>query len=75
MTNTKLHSTDNGGWRVGVVVGTANVGQVTINDTVSTGNTLAQDGKTAPAGQSELYGRFVPGTTGKLTIDGIAIKD
>ena len=75
MTITILHSTDNGGWRVGVVVGTANVGQVTINDTVSTGNTLAQDGKTAPAGQSELYGRFVPGTTGKLTIDGIAIKD
>ena len=75
VTNTKLHSTDNGGWRVGVVVGTANVGEVTINDTVSTGNTLAQDGKTAPAGQSKLYGRFVPGTTGKLTIDGIAIKD
>ena len=75
VTNTKLHSTDDGGWRVGVVVGTANVGEVTINNTVSTGNTLAQDSKTAPAGQSELYGRFVPGTTGKLTIDGIAIKD
>ena len=75
VTNTKLHSTDNGSWRVGVVVGTANVGQVTINDTVFTGNTLAQDSKTAPADQSELYGRFVPGTTGKLTIDGIAIKD
>ena len=72
--NTQLHSTDNGGWRVGVVVGTANVGEVTINNTTSTGNTLAQDGKTAPAGQSELYGRFVPGTTGKLTIDGVAIN-
>ena len=58
----------------GKVVGTANVGEVTINHTVSTGNTLAQDGKTAPADQSELYGRFVPGTTGKLTIDGIAIN-
>ena len=74
VTNTKLHSTDDGGWRVGVVVGTANVGEVTINHTVSTGNTLAQDSKTAPAGQSELYGRFVPGTTGELTIDGIAIS-
>ena len=74
VTNTKLHSTDDGGWRVGVVVGTANVGEVTINNTVSTGNTLAQDSKTAPAGQSELYGRFVPGTTGKLTIDSIAIS-
>ena len=74
MTNTKLHSTDNGSWRVGVVVGTANVGQVTINHTVFTGNTLTQDSKTAPADQSELYGRFVPGTTGKLTIDGTAIN-
>ena len=74
VTNTKLHSTDDGGWRVGVVVGTANAGEVTINHTASTGNTLAQDSKTAPAGQSELYGRFVPGTTGKLTIDGIAIN-
>ena len=68
------HSTDDGGWRVGVVVGTANVGEVTINRAVSTGNTLAQDSKTAPADQSELYGRFVPGTTGKLTIDDIAIN-
>ena len=74
VTNTKLHSTDDGGWRVGVVVGTANVGEVTINHTVSTGNTLAQDSKTAPAGQNELYGRFVPGTTGKLAIDGTAIN-
>jgi len=74
VTNTKLHSTDNGSWRVGVVVGTANVGQVTINHTVFTGNTLTQDSKTAPADQSELYGRFVPGTTGKLTIDGTAIN-
>ena len=31
-------------------------------------------GKTAPAGQSNLYGRFVRGTTGKLTIDGVAIN-
>ena len=68
-----LHSTADGGWRVGVVVGTANVGEVTINGTIESGNTLIQDGKTAPAGQSNLYGRFVPGTTGKLTIDGVAV--
>lgn len=68
-----LHSTDNGGWRVGVVVGTANVGEVTIKGTIESGNTLIQDGKTAPAGQSNLYGRFVPGTTGTLTIDGVAV--
>ena len=36
VTNTKLHSTDDGSWRVGVVVGTANVGEVTINHTVCT---------------------------------------
>lgn len=71
--NCTLHSTDNGGWRVGVVVGTANVGEVTIKGTIESGNTLIQDGKTAPAGQSNLYGRFVPGTTGILTIDGVAV--
>ena len=71
--NCTLHSTDDGGWRVGVVVGTANVGEVTIKGTIESGNTLIQDGKTAPAGQSNLYGRFVPGTTGTLTINGVAV--
>ncbi len=72
--NNTLNSTDDGGWRVGVVVGTANVGEVTIENITEFGNTLTQTGKTAPAGQSNLYGRFVPGTTGKLTIDGVAIN-
>ena len=71
---TTLNSTDGGGWRVGVVVGTANVGEVTISNITSENNALAQTGKSAPAGQSDLYGRFVPGTTGKLTIDGAAIS-
>jgi len=70
----KLNSTDDGGWRVGVVVGTANVGELTISGITSSGNTLTQTGKTAPAGQSDLYGRFVPGSTGKLTIDGVDIN-
>ena len=70
--NTELNSTVDGSWRVGVVVGTANVGEVTITGTTSSGNTLTQNGKTAPAGH-ELYGRFVPGDTGKLTIDGAAV--
>lgn len=69
-----LSSTDDGGWRVGVVVGTANVGQLAINNTTESGNTLSQTGKTAPEGQSNLYGRFVPGSTGKLTIDGVDVK-
>ena len=67
--NTKLGLIDDGGWRVGVVVGTANVGEITITGTVESGNTLSQTEKTAPE-HSNLYGRFVPGTTGKLTIDG-----
>ena len=69
MTDCILNSTDDGGWRVGVVVGTANVGEVTITGTKESNNTLAQTGKTAPEGQSNLYGRFVPNGTGKLVID------
>ena len=73
--NTKLHSSDDGDWRVGVVVGTANVGEVTISGTTVSGNTtLTQIGKTAPE-HSNLYGRFVPGDTGNLTIDGVEITN
>lgn len=75
VTGCTLHSTDDGGWRVGVVVGTANVGEVALNNTTESGNTVTQTDKTAPAGQSNLYGRFVPGTTGKLVIDGTAVFD
>lgn len=69
--NCVLTSTDDGGWRVGVVVGTANVGELTITNVTESGNTVTQTGKTAPE-HSNLYGRFVPGTTGKLVIDGVA---
>lgn len=69
--NCVLTSTDDGGWRVGVVVGTANLGELTINNITESGNTITQTGKTAP-GHSNLYGRFVPGTTGKLVIGGVA---
>lgn len=75
VTGCTLNSTDDGGWRVGVVVGTANVGEVALNNTTESGNTVTQTGKTDPAGQSNLYGRFVPGTTGKLVIDGTAVFD
>lgn len=73
VTCTTLNSTDGGDWRVGVIVGTANVGQVTISGTTESNNTLTQTGKTAPV-QSNLYGRLVLGDTGKLTIDGTEIK-
>ncbi len=69
--NCVLTSTDDGGWRVGVVVGTANVGELTINNITESGNTITQTGKTAPE-HSNLYGRFVPVTTGELVIDGVA---
>lgn len=69
--NCVLTSTDDGGWRVGVVVGTANLGELTINNITESGNTITQTGKDAPE-HSNLYGRFVPGTTGKLVIDGVA---
>lgn len=69
--NCVLTSTDDGGWRVGVVVGTANVGKLTINNITESGNTITQAGKTAPE-HSNLYGRFVPGSTGELVIDGVA---
>ena len=68
--NNNLISTDSG-WRVGVVVGTANVGVVTINNITESGNTLTQIGETAPTGyKRNYYGRFVPVSDGKLTIDG-----
>ncbi len=69
--NCVLTSTDDGDWRVGVVVGTANLGELTINNITESGNKITQTGKTAPE-HSNLYGRFVPGTTGELVIDGAA---
>ena len=69
--NNTLASADDGAWRTGVVVGTANVGEVTISNITESGNTLTQTGKTAPVGfLRNLYGRAVLGATGKLTIDG-----
>ena len=74
-TNNTLISTDDGGWRVGVVVGTANNGQCVIKNITESGNTLEQTGKTAPVGEKRnYYGRFVPSGTGTLTIDGVAIN-
>ena len=71
-----LNSTDDGGWRVGVVVGTANVGELTINNITESGNTLTQTGKTAPTGEKRnYYGRFVPDSTGKLVIDGVEVTE
>lgn len=70
--NNELISYDDGDWRVGAVVGTANIGEVTITGTVSGDNTMTQTQASSQRadGLSELVGRFVPGTTGKLTVEG-----
>ena len=77
-TDNTFNSTNAGGWRVGVMVGTAEAGEVRISGSIFSDNTLTQTGKTAPAAadptdKRNLYGRFVPGTTGKLYIDGVQI--
>jgi hypothetical protein len=73
--NNHFISTDDGGWRVGVVVGTANNGQCVIKNITESGNTLEQVGKTAPTGEKRnYYGRFVPSGTGTLVIDGVNIQ-
>ena len=74
VTGNTLVSTDDGDWRVGAIVGTANNGQCEINNVTVSGNTISQVGKTAEVYQSELYGRFVPAGTGTLKIDGVAIS-
>ncbi len=68
--DTTVHSNDDGGWRVGAIVGTANNGHVVINNCTVEDVELSQINKTAPAGQSNLFGRFVPSGTGTLVIDG-----
>jgi len=72
-----INSTDDGDWHTGVVVGTANVGEVTINNITESGNTLTQTVKEAPTTgfKRNYYGRFVGGSTGKLIIDGCAIAN
>ena len=78
ITNNKFISTDDGGWRTGVVVGTANNGQCVINNITESGKTLIQEAASDlknPEGEKRnYYGRFVPAGTGSLTIDGVAVK-
>lgn len=78
VTNNKLISTDNGGWRTGVVVGTANNGQCNISNITESGNTLTQasasDFKNPTGATRHYYGRFVPAGTGTLVIDDVKIE-
>ena len=70
-----ISSTNTNSWRIGVVAGTSGVGELTINTITSTDNTLTQTGIADPNPAHELYGRFVPGTTGKLMINGKQISN
>ncbi len=88
--NCELTSYDDS-YRVGVVVGTANIGKVVISNIENSGNTVKQiyhnwdnasDPKNGtneeiarPADQSDLYGRTALGDTGSLTIDGTAVTE
>lgn len=75
ITGNTLSSTDDGGWRVGVVVGTANNGQCVIKNITESNNTLSQVDKEAPEGEKRnYYGRFVPSGTGTLSIDDTKIQ-
>ena len=73
--NNTLISTDAGSWRVGVAVGTANVGEVVINNLTESNNTLAQGDLTdSYTGARRYAGRLALGTTGKFVVDGVEIK-
>ena len=70
LVNNYLYSTDDGGWRVGALVGTANVGQVTVDAATSAiGNTLSQTGKTSAALANDLFGRAVVNDDGLVIVD------
>ena len=66
--NNRLISHDDGAWRVGELIGTANVGEVTIIDSSADRNALLQINKTPPTDHSHLFGRFVPSGSGKMAI-------
>ena len=70
-----ISSTNTNSWRIGVVAGTSGVGELTINTITSENNTLTQTGTADPNPAHELYGRFVPDTTGKLMINGTQISN
>lgn len=71
--NTVMTSTDDGGWRVGDVVGTANNGHIVINNAITGDNTktMPNSNDTIDDAYHALVGRFVPSGTGTLEINGV----
>lgn len=71
--STEIKSTD-GNNKAGAIVGTANVGEVVINNAVYSDNVTVVSNTTAIT--DRCYGRFVPsGGNGKLTIDGVEVTN
>lgn len=66
VSGTKLETSDSGDWRVGEIIGTVAGTETSINNCNTSKNTLAQTNKTAPEGQSSLYGRV---SGGNVTIN------
>ncbi len=72
-----LTSNDSGGWRVGQAIGTAGVGISYINNLTVDNNILSQGNVTeteAAKKWNNVFGRFVPNTTGQLFIDDTEVK-
>lgn len=71
-----LTSTDDGEWRVGAIVGTANDGHVEIIDCTIGDNVMTQPNggaTTANTYPGDEVGRFVSGTTGTLVVTGTRV--
>lgn len=66
VSGTKLETSDSNDWRVGEIIGTVVGTATSINNCKTSGNTLKQTNKTAPEGQSSLYGRI---SDGNITIN------
>lgn len=69
--NVDVVSNDDGSWRTGAIVGTANNGHIVINNVSVENVTLTQNGVIAE--DTQLFGRFVPAGTGTLVIDGATV--
>lgn len=71
--NTEITSTDTDNDKAGAIVGTVNVGEVIINNAKYSENVTVVSNTTQI--KDRCYGRFVPGNSGKLTIDGVSVTN
>lgn len=71
--NTEITSTDTDDNKAGAIVGTAHVGEVIIDNAKYNENVTVISNTTQI--KDRCYGRFVPGSSGKLTIDGVSVTN